>query len=331
LNVWHELGLAPGSSLREIKLAYARRLKQIHPEDDAEGFQRLRQAYEIALLLAQGQFIDLTREAPEPPAPPSPPAAPVPPPPEFASPRPAQAAAELFELLLRTTETGRRATLEWQLRQEDWAGLDFNVALQAAVLQGLLQRFEALHSLVGLFAARYGWEDPEDPRSRQPGALALVARHSARRRRGLIEQGLYKDRRRKRAFALLVAPPRPWTFRRFALWGPNLRSMRVLLQHLAEDDVQVWRFEVNRDAARWWLEYLKKERYTADRWLQSLVLGLLFGPLSLVVCAALCHWLTGYDVLARRASGLSLLLSSIFGLLLYELGRHWLGRLRARP
>lgn len=157
-----------------------------------------------------------------------------------------------------------------------------------------------------------------------------MARHSARRRRGLIEQGLYKDRRRGRAFALLVAPPRPWAFRRFALWGANLRSMRSLLQHLAEDDVQVWRFEVNQDAARWWLEHLKQERYTADRWLLALVLGLLFGPLALVVCAAVCDWFTGYDVLARRASAVTLLLSSIFGFLLYELARHWLARLRGR-
>lgn len=162
MNAWDELGLAPGSTLREVKLAYAKRLKQVHPEDDPAGFQRLREAYETALLLAQGRFVDPPREAPEPPAPaPAPPPA-TPAPPlaaEFASPPPAQAAAELFELLLRTTESGRRATLEWQLRQEDWAGLDFNVALQAAVLQGLLHRFDTLHPLVGLFAARYGWED----------------------------------------------------------------------------------------------------------------------------------------------------------------------------
>ncbi len=43
---WQVLGLQPGSSLQEIRQAYARLLKQHRPDVDPEGFRRIRDAYE---------------------------------------------------------------------------------------------------------------------------------------------------------------------------------------------------------------------------------------------------------------------------------------------
>lgn len=49
---WDELGLKEPGDRRAIKRAYAARLKSCRPEDDAEGFARLRRAYEVALAWA---------------------------------------------------------------------------------------------------------------------------------------------------------------------------------------------------------------------------------------------------------------------------------------
>lgn len=50
---WHVLGIARGSSLAEVKKAYARLLRQHRPDQDPVGFRRLRDAYELAVRMAE--------------------------------------------------------------------------------------------------------------------------------------------------------------------------------------------------------------------------------------------------------------------------------------
>lgn len=55
MNCWDILGIQPTSDEREIRRAYAKKLKITRPEDDAEGYQALRAAFDQALELAPYQ------------------------------------------------------------------------------------------------------------------------------------------------------------------------------------------------------------------------------------------------------------------------------------
>lgn len=53
MNTWQILGIDPTIEVSAIKKAYAKKLKIYHPEDDPQGFQMLREAYDIALKFAK--------------------------------------------------------------------------------------------------------------------------------------------------------------------------------------------------------------------------------------------------------------------------------------
>jgi tetratricopeptide (TPR) repeat protein len=68
VDPWKTLGIAPTDDAREVKKAYAARIKRANPEDDPAGFQELRKAFELALNYAR--WHKAHREPPpEPPAP----------------------------------------------------------------------------------------------------------------------------------------------------------------------------------------------------------------------------------------------------------------------
>jgi len=60
---WTVLGLEPTEDVRAIKRAYARLIRDNRPEDDPDGFIRIRQAYEAAL-----EEVDTGRSVPDPDA-----------------------------------------------------------------------------------------------------------------------------------------------------------------------------------------------------------------------------------------------------------------------
>ena len=48
-SIWNVLGLEPTQDVSAIKRAYAQKTRVCHPEDDPEGFLKLRKAYQAAL------------------------------------------------------------------------------------------------------------------------------------------------------------------------------------------------------------------------------------------------------------------------------------------
>ncbi|MGV3658850.1 MAG: hypothetical protein ACO1TE_01660, partial [Prosthecobacter sp.] len=115
---WQILGLEAGTAtLADVKRAYARLLKENRPDQDREGFMRLRAAYETALGLINGGMLP----APLPMTPPETGAAAVPAPAPVVKPVP-ELPAEVKEAL----ETLRQAVSS-KVRQKvriAWAGYE---------------------------------------------------------------------------------------------------------------------------------------------------------------------------------------------------------------
>jgi hypothetical protein len=58
MTIWQILEIEQTTDIKEIKKAYAAKLKQHKPEVDPEGFQRVREAFEMAKKFASGEPID---------------------------------------------------------------------------------------------------------------------------------------------------------------------------------------------------------------------------------------------------------------------------------
>lgn len=54
MDIWEILGIPETEDLDAIRRAYAKKLKEVHPEEDPEGFQRLHAAYQTIRRLARG-------------------------------------------------------------------------------------------------------------------------------------------------------------------------------------------------------------------------------------------------------------------------------------
>jgi hypothetical protein len=65
MRIWTTLGIEPTAQEREIKRAYARKLKTTRPEDDPDGFQALHEAYQAALHRARMQADEAQEQAQE--------------------------------------------------------------------------------------------------------------------------------------------------------------------------------------------------------------------------------------------------------------------------
>lgn len=240
MNIWQELGIGPTTDVRRIRQAYAGRLKRVNPEDDAEGFQRLRAAYERAMAHAVLVEKGLGRSD-RPPLPPHPAAATRASAPEaagcFAAAPPVPAAvSSLLEALLAADAAGRRDVLDRMLRAPGWEGLDFLLELQHALARALYAHYRKYHELVGLFIDRFGWLALLDSVGEIDAALlALLGRHAARAWLDEVSGAARGDRRLRRALRLLQRPVDEAAFYRYARWRGNVKEMRYLLEELLNE------------------------------------------------------------------------------------------------
>ncbi|MED4957600.1 hypothetical protein P9747_23110, partial [Paenibacillus macerans] len=63
MTIWERLGIGRTEDIKLIKRAYAKQLKKHHPEDDPEGYQALREAFDAAVSYAKKHALRIAGEA----------------------------------------------------------------------------------------------------------------------------------------------------------------------------------------------------------------------------------------------------------------------------
>jgi hypothetical protein len=256
MNIWEVLGIPATQDAGEIRSAYVSRLRQVHPEDDPEGFQRLREAYDAALRLST------SAQAPALPPDSAPDKASLPPvarahDPTLPSPTATVfgATAQLIERLLVAEPETRRKTLNDALRQEGWESLDFQIQLQRTLARVLLSNYERCEPLVDACAAQFTWSTTPQLGHGDAAPSELLARHAAREWRTGVESS--NSVATRKAIALLRNPVDEEAFRNFAEIDGNVASMTELIKQLHQNHTAALRYEINQASVQWWLRELQ--------------------------------------------------------------------------
>ncbi|MBW9332672.1 J domain-containing protein [Herbaspirillum sp. RU 5E] len=301
---WDLLQLAPTTDTRAVKRAYAAGLKTTRPDDDAERFQKLRQAYELALNLAQSALEDdgvaaqaesiapTAAAASIQPAPPEPDSSAAPInivtlpalPPAAAAPVIFQASrtpAQSWEDFLRDYANAFAESLHYSLanaltkhtRGQDFDNLDFAQAFELEAARYCAQPDPDPDLIEGLNAF-YRWEEnPSHLNALQPGLTWPILSELRALR---MHQHLVKLKT-EAARALLADSPPTWSSklynRRFT------EEMQQLIQHMRWNCPEILHRKLNAEVIAWWEPRLTRKRLQGQHLLASIVLGIVFSAM----------------------------------------------------
>lgn len=333
-SIWRELTISPSTDEREIRRAYARRLKIVHPEDDPEGFQALRAAFEQAMNHArhaawsaqdwpEDETVDQELDA---------------------APAPVQGAADHTAsvstldqapqqdpALVAEIERDRAERVEHQrrcdalteaLRQptpDDDAVLTALVAVFRSPALGALDVHDSTEHWLGQLAAQrgpgfdvmleptitfFGWDHQPVGHHWNPGLGALQHREDLQAIRRLSNPSASSHE----AFTLLSQPMTSQARRQARLsFGVKPRVAEVLAQ--LDHDFPHLQAYLNTETIAWWRDYLSRPRFDSGALWTVIGIPLLFGFLGWV--GADPKGLSSTGLLAGAFFGLALSLAAV--------------------
>jgi hypothetical protein len=343
VNAWLELGIEPTPDLRAIKRAYAARLKQVDPERDIEGFQRLRAAYEAVRSSAKRTV------QPSPSAPTSIPASvardlqitvsatddkPVPL-------SPLAVGADLATRFIATADAPAEvinARLRQLLQSPLLHSLMVREHFEQQLLHQMLAAAELPLPLSEICVLVLEWNDRRHPlwRDRLPalvGRLAAIKSQQRARdtRRRLADirggsQGTPEDRI---ALLALLGPVRPLYYRWLAMFAGNRQAIVRRLEELTRLGPQVLAQETQAEAVAWWRKYLTRPQLRRPHWLMLLAAALLVAVFTSALLASdaaapLAPFLNAHPLTSLAiAVGSWSLAAVLLAQLTIELHYHW--------
>ncbi|WP_293907225.1 hypothetical protein [Phenylobacterium sp.] len=259
LSIWRTLGIAATRDRTAIRRAYAVRLKAVHPEDDAAGFQALRAAYEQALRLAAQPERSVAVEAAVTwdDAPPPVPAA--------VAPAIDRVSREEIDVLdaalarLRDAVTGpaadrdaARAAFRAVVAARAMDAVSVRSQVEAQVGRLILQGGLVAAAIVDPAIAEFGWSSDRLAARSDLGAMVLARREDI----ALLLQLQAPSSPRHGAFVALTRKPvgaRQWRNR----LTPGLPNQVRALLELIYGSHRSLIGELDSDAVEWWSTYLR--------------------------------------------------------------------------